>query len=113
VRDKGEGFATSLMTVEYEHIQAAQLALGRVVLSGRDLSAWRTQQGITDEDLDRAVAESAADTLDEIEDMLDHEMPVGPEQLREFLLRDGLTWFQIGWICRSRAEREAEPAPTA
>lgn len=102
-----------VLTVEYRHIQAASAALAQVAFSGRDLAAWRTGQGIEDDDLERAAAESAQDTLDEIEDLVEKGISFDADQLREFIMREYMTAFQVGWICRSRAEqRDPEPAST-
>jgi hypothetical protein len=98
--------------VRFNHMQAAQAILARIAFSGESLTDWREDQGIDTDALERLTGESSDDTVDEIEEFLRDGNEFSTAQLRDFLVREGMTMFQVGWICAKRAEqREREPAP--
>lgn len=93
------------MTITYNHIQAAQARLAQIAFtSDGDLSPWRRQQGIAADALEQASGESADDTIEEIEAILAEGGEFTTAQLREFLMREFESAFQIGLICRERQD---------
>lgn len=93
------------MTITYNRIQAAQARLAQIAFSsGGDLSAWRRQQGIEMGALEQASGESADDTIEEIEAMIAEGGEFALSQLREFLMREFESAFQVGLVCRERED---------
>jgi hypothetical protein len=92
------------------HIQVAASVLARIAMSGGEgadaearLAYWRETEGI--DGVEVWAAESTDETIDEIREMIEESGAFSLERFAEFLMRDSMAGFQIGWIAARRYEK--------
>lgn len=100
------------MAVSANHIEAAATILVQIAFSGGEgsdpearLAQWREQDGIEDGALEGAARRSADESVEEIEESIREEEAFSTPQLHEYLMREYMTAFQVGWIARARHEK--------
>jgi hypothetical protein len=116
------------MKVEAHHIAQAHRRLEGIALSrGEDsdpaetLRIWRDSEGISSDGLEEASAKSAQGSIADLRAQIAEGAEVSLHDIEELIRYEFSYAFQLGWICRARAEtrsdeeivREAADAPDA
>lgn len=104
-----------MSAVTRNHIEAATTILNQIAFSGGEgsdpqvtLARWRRTEGLDDMALEAAARESSNETIEEIEQAIEDGRSFSTEQLREYIEREYLVAFQVGWVTRARYDTRAK-----
>lgn len=106
--------------VGLNHIQVAGRLLDRIAASGGEgqemmtLMRWRESVGIETGSLEIESVRSAEESVDEIRLMAEEGYEISYPQIAEFLAREFMAGFQVGFIVAARQiARRAEQEPSS
>ena len=103
------------MTVEARHLRQAEAILDRIAVArgeGADpsetLRLWRREEGLADGALEEMSAQSARNTIAEIEAVIEEGGQISFIDIEVFLRREYEYGWQLGWVCHARRDSRSD-----